>query len=837
MSTSRFLVVLVAGVLAGAAPVRAQTAQQQALRNNPELIRRQIQQSGLTPDQIRERLRQAGYSPSALDQFLPSDQQRLGVDADVLSALSVLGIDTMLIEGLDTLPVIFDSRLFRDSVAAADEELSLFGLNVFRTPTSQFQPILSGPVPSNYRLGPGDVMVIVLTGDVEFVYERQVTREGFIVIPQVGQVFVNNLTMEQLQQLLRQRLARSYSGIRTGTTQFDVSIARLRANQIFVIGEIVRPGSYQLSSVATVLNALYAAGGPTERGNFREIEIRRGGETIATFDLYDYLLQADVSNDVMLEQGDIVFVPVQRKRVSVSGAVVRPAIYELKPAETLSDLIQAAGGFRADAAFNRLAISRIVPVASRSANGPDRVVIDVPLNQITDGKAPPFPIEPGDSVMVFEVVESSRAMVELKGNVYHPGTFGWHAGMRLSDLIRLAGGFRPATYAGRVHIERLNAADSTRYLVNVELPADSSEPFSDDIALQEYDVVTVYGRDEFRTNRTVSIGGMVNEPGPYPYRAGMTLRDLVLMARGFRDGAHLDTVEVSRLPADRSGGQLAVRLRVPIDSTYLFERSTTYPLLPGPPTVDNGAPEVELEPFDWVTILRQPGFELLRTVDITGEVRFPGPYALTHKEERVSSLIARAGGLLLTAYVDGARFFRDLDTAEQIDRRLSVALQDPEGRDTIVTELELAGVRVNMNLSAALRSPESRDDIVLHPGDSLHVPEYIPTVLVEGAVNSRVNVLYVEGANLDYYIGNAGGFTRFADEGRVSVRYANGSARVKKGGFLFFGSTPKPGPGSTVFVPTKDPSAEGFDITSFVRDLVGIAASIATVILVIDRTR
>ena len=179
---------------------------------------------------------------------------------------------------------------------------------------------------------------------------------------------------------------------------------------------------------------------------------------------------------------------------------------------------------------------------------------------------------------------------------------------------------------------------------------------------------------------------------------------------------------------------------------------------------------------------------------------------------------------------------RDLDTAEQIDRRLSVALQDPEGRDTIVTELELAGVRVNMNLSAALRSPESRDDIVLHPGDSLHVPEYIPTVLVEGAVISRVNVLYVEGANLDYYIGNAGGFTRFADEGRVSVRYANGSARVKKGGFLFFGSTPKPGPGSTVFVPTKDPTAEDFDVTSFVRDLVGIAASVATVILVIDRT-
>ncbi len=217
MSTPRLLAVLVAGTLAAAAPLTAQTAQQLLqLRNNPELIRQQIQQSGLTPEQIRERLRTAGYAPTLLDRFLPAEQQTGSPGDDVLSALSVLGIDTMLVEGLDTLPVIFDPLSLRDSEAAAGKTLSLFGLNVFRTPTSQFQPILTGPVPASYRLGPGDVMVIVLTGDVEFVYERQVTREGFIVIPQVGQIFVNNLTMEQLHQLLRQRLARSYSGIGEG---------------------------------------------------------------------------------------------------------------------------------------------------------------------------------------------------------------------------------------------------------------------------------------------------------------------------------------------------------------------------------------------------------------------------------------------------------------------------------------------------------------------------------------------------------------------------------------------------------------------------------------------
>ncbi len=338
--------------------------------------------------------------------------------------------------------------------------------------------------------------------------------------------------------------------------------------------------------------------------------------------------------------------------------------------------------------------------------------------------------------------------------------------------------------------------------MNVELPADTSEPFRNDIALQEYDVVTIHGRDEFRADRTVAIGGMVNEPDAYPYRAGMTLRDLVLMARGFRDRTYLDTAEVSRLTTDRSGGQLAIRMRVPIDSTYLFERSTTYPQLPGPPTTDNGAPELDLQPFDRVTILRQPEFELLRTVRITGEVRFPGPYALTHKEERISSLISRAGGLLPTAYADGGRFFRGLDSAG----------------------------RVNIDLPESLRQPGGHNDITLQPGDSLHIPEYAPTVLVQGAVNAPTSVLFDAGADLDYYIGNAGGFTRLADEGRVSVRYANGSARVKKGGFLFLGSSPKPGPGSIVFVPEKDP-ADKFDTRGLIADIVTIVGTLGIVAL------
>ncbi|MFQ5704935.1 MAG: SLBB domain-containing protein [Gemmatimonadales bacterium] len=806
------------GPLVDAAPLAAQqlTPQQmEQLRRNPDLVRQRIQQSGLTPDQIRSQLRAAGYSPTLLDQFMTADSLAVlgGVSEEAVQALAMLGISQMEAQGLEAVPLqtgVDSLKILADSAKidslAAVEELQVFGLDVFGGRTTRFQPVLSGPVPPNYHVGPGDVMVLVITGDVELVRELEVTREGFIVIPQVGQIAVANLTMEQLRALLRQRLGQSYSGIQAGTTRFDITVARLHTNQIFVIGEVAQPGAYQLASVATVLNALYAAGGPTERASFRNITVRRRGDTVAVFDLYDYLLAGDTHKDVILEQGDVVFVPVHGIRASISGAVLRPAIYDLKEGETLDDLVQAAGGFDATAALRRISISRIVAPNLRRPGGADRIVVDVPIDQIEAGHAPLFPIESGDSVTVFEVPEAIRSTVELIGNVYHPGTYGWRPGLRLSDLIELAGGFQSAVYAGRAHIERLNAADSTRYLVEVALPADSSQPYPNDVLLQDYDIVTVYGRAELRQPRTVSIAGMVNQPGRFPFRGGMTLRDLVLMARGLRDGAWLDSVEIARLPADRTGGTLAIHRRVPMDSTYIFEpESSTYPRLPGLAAKGSGAPEIPLEPYDQVTVFRQPQFELQRTVKILGEVLFPGTYALTRKDEKVSDLLQRAGGLLNTAYAGGARFFRSLDTTGQI----------------------------NLDLEEILRHPSNGHDIELQPGDSLFIPEYIPTIRVMGAVNAPISVLYQEGAGLDYYIANAGGFARLADKGNVSVRYANGSAKLKNK-FLFFRSTPKPGPGSTVFVPAKDPS-DKVDFVALFGSVAQILAAAVTVIVVATR--
>ena len=789
-------------------PAQAPQALQQAVQQNPALsdvIRQRIQQSGMTPDQIRARLQAAGYPPTLLDAYVgaapAAGQAQPTPGAQELAAIQALGMQPVPTE---MLPV--DTGL----IAAAprgrlpgDTTPYVFGVDVFSRSTTQFLPLLSGPVPEDYRLGPGDQLVLILTGDVELAYNLQVTREGFILIPQVGQVFVSNLTLEGLRSLLYTRLGRVYSGVRRGanaTTRFDVSVASVGAVQAYVVGEVTQPGAYQVSSLGTVLTALYAAGGPTEQANMRQVEVRRSGRPVAQFDLYDYLLRGDTHADIRLETGDVVHVPVHGTRARVRVAVIRPAIYELKAEESLADLIADAGGFRANAAQARLSIERLVPPAQRRPDQPPRVVVEVPLG--AGGTVPPLRIEDGDLVTVDSVSRGVRNFVEIRGNVYQPGRYGLEPGMRLSRLVALAGWFRPATYSGRAHIERLDLADSTRSVIPVALPRDSAAAWPTDLALQDYDVVTVYGRQEMRDSIMVAITGMVNRPGRFPWREGMTLRDLVLMARGVRIGASLQEAEVARLPADRTRGQLATTIRVPMDSTYLFDRDSAGRYI-GPPGLTfpaRGTPEVPIEPYDNVLILRQPDFELQRVVDIYGEVQYPGTYALRAKDERLADLVQRAGGLTPRAYPDGVRFIRSTRNVG----------------------------RINIDLPRALRDPRSRDNIILQPGDSINVPEYQPSVKVSGAVNAPGSVLWERGRGIGYYIDAAGGTTRLAVEGRASVRQANGLVETRSH-FLFFSSNPDPGPGSEVYVPARDPT----DKTDYVALFGGIAQILASLVTIV----
>lgn len=805
--------VLLAAVSTPAAAQQPTQAQiERAIESSPtaaNTIRERIRTSGLTPDQIRERLRAAGYSERMLDRFLGPGADSLEVmpSDSVYSAVTALG----LVDQEEAAAL----RSGRTSVIALEapppatpkSSSPVFGLSVFRQQSSQFQPDIAGPVDPSYKVGPRDVLALIITGGVEASYSLEVTREGFIVVPQVGQVFVANLTLEQVDEVLFRRLRSVYSGIGRGTTastRFYVTVVRLRTNQVFVVGEASAPASYQISSVGTMLTALYGAGGPTDVGSLRAIELRRAGQVVTTLDVYDYLIRGDARGDTRLETGDVIFVPMQGPLVAVSGEVKRPNTYELKHGETLRDALLMAGGFTATADRRRVLVTRVVPPSERAPGGRDRTVLDITSQELISGLGPSIPLADGDSVQVFPIAERQRNALSIEGAVWNPGPQGLESGMRLSDALARAGGVRPDV---KDVIIKRRQSDQTYTTLRAAF-TDTLGALTNDPPLQEDDSVRVYSTTDFRPERYVAINGAVKRDGRYAWREGFTLRDLVHEAGGLEDGAYLVHAEVARLPATRQAGILAHTLVVPLDSTYLLERGLDGKYLgpPGVPAPIEQAQDFLLAPYDNVLILRQPEWMLERRVTILGEVRFPGTYALLSKGERISSLITRSGGVLQTGYPEAAVLMR-----------------------------AARGVgRIGFDLRRALADSSSRDNFVLEPGDTLRVPRFIPTVQVRGAVNSPIALAYIPGKRLTYYVDAAGGDTYLADMARAYVRQPNGIVEPYKRRFLWPDSNPTAQAGAEVVVPARDPD-DRKDWTAIAGSVAQITASLVAIIVVVTR--
>jgi len=822
------LVVAVGGAARAQVPSPAQA--QQMLQSNPALIARlqqMLRTSGLTPEQIRQRLRAQGYSDTVLDQYLPGaspDDSALPTE-EVFNAVRSLGLaDSVQVDSLrsytkkrrltkaqadsifnvdtlqpalknDTTKTAIRNLLLRSRVqqkAQTDSGYQVFGLDLFSGDQSQFDPNVGGGADANYRFGPGDKLVLYLTGQVEKAMNLPVTRDGFVVIPAVGQVNVAGLTRAQLEDELYTRLGQVYSGVRRGPnapTRFYIDVSSMGANQIFVNGDVKQPGSYRMSRAGTVMNALYLAGGPTENGSMRAIQVKRNGETVATLDVYDYALHGDAAHDVRLESNDVVFVPPRGPQVRIAGAVLRPATYEIKPGQTVTEAVQLAGGFTETADRRRVFIERVVPPEQRTTAGTDRRVVDVPSDLFDSA-----PVRGGDVIRVVEISKRLATRIDVKGNVWTPGMVEFSPGMHLSDALHRAGGVKPDSYLGQVLIARLRP-DSTRQMLHTSL-ADTTGKATEDLTLADGDEITVFSTTTFRPQRFITISGAVRTPGQIPYRDGMTLRDAVLLADGLQEGASLADAEVARLPESRASGVTAITQHVRLDSTYLFERGADGHALASTASsgLTNRAPEISLQPYDAVLIKRQPEWQLQQTVMIRGEVRFPGDYSLTNKTERLSDIIARAGGLTTSAYADGIVFVRK---------------QGNVGR-------------IGVDLGAVMRDKRNVDNLALFDGDSIYIPQYAPVVAVRGAVNSAVGVAYVQGADLDYYIRAAGGATAQGDDGRAYVTQGNGKVESRHRHFLLWSSEPTPLPGSVVTVPAKDASSR--------RDWATIAA-VATSIL------
>lgn len=798
---SRFAVA-VAVLLASSNLVFAQQRPSGPEASLPALTEAQIldrlRQSGMSREQAREKLREAGYDQGLADRYFDilesgDEVSDSAANPEFVEALRQIGIVARGISPNST------STSLPSAAAATPPKVQtgpvVFGTDFFRhDPSTLGSADAIGPVDRDYRLGPGDELFLILTGDVEQAYTLNVTREGFVIIPDVGQVLVNGLTLEQLEDRLYGRLGSAYSGVQRGagsTTHFQVSLGRLRSNQIFVVGDVVSPGAKQISSAGRVLHALYAAGGPTERGSFRRIEVRRGSKLVGTFDLYDYLLRGDASNDIRLEHGDRVFVPPVGSQVTLKGVVRRPAIYEIKPGEEgLADLLEFAGGLQPDAVMRRVQIDRILPPTERS-EGRYRVLRDADLKALQSGAF--VPVRDGDIVHVHTIPTLVRDRVWILGAVNNPGLFEWVPGNTLSDLIEKADGLTDPVYTPRLQIYRLNPATGERSMLHASVSSGL------DPALADGDSVVVLSRKELRNPSFVSIEGYVKEEGEYAFAHGMTLRDLVLAAGGFTPGANVTEAEVNRLtnPFVRSDTTAHV-FRVPLGT------DTTEKGFLGAPNWTPDLQDIVLEPGDRVFIRRAPGYQPLKRVIVTGEVLYPGRYVLQGRNERVVDVLNRAGGLTDEAYVSGIQVSR-------------------------------GGTIVAADIAHALRDTSNRSNINLEPGDSIHVAAYDPTVTVIGAVAFSSRVLYRPGKSLDHYLSQAGGLTENGDRKRITVSYASGErAQMRK--TLWIRQSPEILPGSVILVPQKPERERApFDWDRFLTRTMTVLGTLATVWLAVDR--
>ena len=681
-------------------------------------------------------------------------------------------------------------RVEQDSLALERRKLQnkIFGFELFQNTGGSFQPNLNIPTPKDYQLGAGDQIVIDIWGAAETTYQLQISPDGVINVTNVGPIQLNGLTIEEASEKLKEQLGQIYSGLNPADesqkdTYMQVSLGQVRSINVAVIGEVRRPGSYTLPSLATVFNALYSAGGPTVSGSFRNIQVLRGDSVAATFDLYDLLINSDQSDNIRLRSQDIIKIGPYANRVEVTGEVKRKGIYETKEGDYLSDLIDYAGGFTGDAYSHRI---RITGNDSRQRT----------INDVTKSNFDSFEINNGDSVAVGKVLDRFRNLVEIKGAVFREGKYSLTDTTTVSALIERAEGLRGDAFQNRGLIYR----EQEDYTLET-IPFDVAEVMTDskkDISLQKNDLVMISSILDMKLNYFVDIEGPVQNPDQYKYADNMTLEDLILQAGGFKQGATPNHVEVARRKTRNNKDEYNTSQIAQIHRFDLNEDLT----------LGDKASDFVLNPFDKVYVRSIPNYTKQRNVVIKGEVKYPGTYSLETKNDRISNIIERAGGITENAYPQGATLYRELEEGQ-------IASDDEESRQgffeqsedslrlgRLEEEEEKTISQIGVDLPAIMQNPGANHDLFVQEGDSIVVPKELQTVIVDGGVFYPRSVRYRDGLNYKDYIASAGGFNDLARKGDAYVIYANGDVE-KVNRFLFFKNYPEIKPGAKLVVPEK----------------------------------
>lgn len=741
------------------------------------------------------------------------------------------------VQGMEEQEDIFDSLRKSDPYYdLTPKQKKIFGYTLFHNRELNFNPSLNIPTPENYIIGTGDQLLIDVYGASQQSYDLDVDPEGRIFIPNVGPVELGGASVNAATARLKSSLSRIYSGLQGNNpnTFLQVRLGNIRTINVTMAGELRKPGSYNLPSFASVFNALYAAGGPNENGSFRHIQVYRDNKMVGETDVYNFLMNGSDTANVRLQDNDIVIVPPLRTRVEIEGPVRRPGLFEIKPGESIADLIAFAGGYTDKAFTQQLTVRR--------ATGEQMKVENVEEEDYAD-----FHPRDGDFYIVGEILDRYENRVQISGAVRRPGEFGLTEGMTVRSLIERANGLRGDAFLNRATLYRTND-NFTQEVLTLDIQ-DIMNGTVPDVPLEREDVINIASIHDIKEEYYLQISGEVNQTGIFPYRKSMTVGDLVIRARGFKESATSSYIEIARRIKDDPSGKIA--------EIITLEISPNLELTPG----DS---QMTLQPFDHVFVRKSPGFQRERLVKIEGEVFYPGEFALKDNDERISDILERSGGINQFAYAEGAKLTRrtefykeleeeerrlkhlqslllevekddgeksienteaELDLIERVERKIEILKEEEvkrreaanreedslleeryaflDGADTSSAKLELRETElVGIELQKILENPGSKFDLILQEGDVITIPKELQTVRMRGEVLYPTTARYDIKRGFKNYISRAGGFSEDARKSRSYVIYANGDVqRTKK--FLFFNLYPHIEPGAEIIVPEK----------------------------------
>jgi protein involved in polysaccharide export with SLBB domain len=626
-----------------------------------------------------------------------------------------------------------------DTKNSVDNSQQVFGYNLFNNKTLSFEPNLRIPTPANYILGPDDVLSVDISGYAYQHYDLKISAEGTVKIESLAPIYLNGLTVEKAKAKILQRLKTLFAGLSNGGLSLDLTLGKVRTIKVTVVGEVQNPGTYSVSSLATLFNALYVSGGPSKIGSFRNIQLLRNNKIVQRFDLYDFLLEGLMPGNVVLQDQDVVFIPVSDRKISFVGQVKRPLIYELRAEETLSDAIKFAGGFTDNAFKANLTVRRNTEKEKE-------------ILTVNADVARSFALQNGDKIEINNLLDRYTNKVEVVGAVFRAGEYALNNELKtVSQLIKKAEGLREDAFLNRAILKR-EQPDKDPEFIHIDLRKVLK---GEDLELKREDVLIIKSIVELRELRKVEIKGAVNQAGEYDFVDNMSVNDLIMLAGGFKEGATVKRIEIARrLFNDESNEE-----QVEIINTESNKE------------LNNQVKRVFLTPFDQVFIRELPNYQVQEMVSIEGEVNYPGQYAIKSRTERLSDLIDRAGGERSDAYFKGARFIRE-------------------------------GKQVAVNLEEILLNKNAAMNLFLENGDRLIIPKETQTVKVSGQVLNQTSVAYQPNFSFREYISQAGGFTDSAFVRKTYVRYSNGlTSRTRS--YFSIKDYPRVEKGMEIIVPVK----------------------------------